>query len=468
MSEYARFPREAWPPLLAGLLWLWQAQGHGLLGFLVAVLPGCLMLGSGVCLLLTPGDRRLVQLAALGGVSGIALVLPAWIALGFGSALLLGLAAAASALAAGAHSVRREPNTEEVPEPIPGPGLSAQVALDEALILTTRFSIPFPRREGFARIRAELGAAEELFETRGWLEKPADYHREPPPPDAPSLVNASSRGIPYEHMSFESGYAPDPEEPGRDRWLDHVSNRRAHAWVLRHRGAERPWLVGIHGYQMGMPLIDLLAFDPAWLHHRLGMNLLLPVLPLHGPRKVHLRSGDGFLTGDVLDTVHAAAQAQWDIRRMLHWVREQSDAPIGVMGFSLGGYNAALLAGLDAQLACALAGIPVTDVARLFYRHGPAVEIGHAEQAAIEEAQMRRVLRVVSPLAIPPRVPKEYRYLFGGVADRLTPPDQVRDLWRFWERPRIEWYQGSHVTFRVHAGVRRLIREALRESGLTL
>ena len=46
------------------------------------------------------------------------------------------------------------------------------------------------------------------------------------------------------------------------------------------------------------------------------------------------------------------------------------------------------------------------------------------------------MLRVASPLALEPRVPRERRYLFGAVADRLVPADQVRDLWRHWERPR--------------------------------
>jgi hypothetical protein len=61
-------------------------------------------------------------------------------------------------------------------------------------------------------------------------------------------------------------------------------------------------------------------------------------------------------------------------------------------------------------------------------------------------------------------VPHERRYLFAAVADRLVPADQVRDLWRHWERPRIEWYQGGHLTFPRHAGVRALVDGALRES----
>ena len=74
---------------------------------------------------------------------------------------------------------------------------------------------------------------------------------------------------------------------------------------------------------------------------------------------------------------------------------------------------------------------------------------------------MDEILRVVSPLALPPRVPRERRYIFAAISDRLVPADQVRDLWRHWERPRIEWYPGAHVTFPRHRAVRELIDEAL-------
>jgi hypothetical protein len=76
------------------------------------------------------------------------------------------------------------------------------------------------------------------------------------------------------------------------------------------------------------------------------------------------------------------------------------------------------------------------------------------------------VTRVISPLALEPLVPKDRRYIYGGVADRLVPPDQVRDLWLHWDRPRIEWYQGGHVSFRLHQRVNRLLEDALRESQL--
>ena len=466
VANSTRFPRQAWVPLLAGLFWLWRAPEHGLTGFLFSVVPGCLLLASGVAMLLWPGDRRICQFAALGGVLGGFFALPAFFVVGFWAGLALVAVSAAGAIAAGAHSVRFEPRVEEVPEPQASIWLSAQVAVDEALLGTMGLSIAMPKPDDHARIEAEVSEAHELFEARGWLEKPADYHDTPPALEKPLLRETRVLKIHYEHLTFESGYEPRPEEPGRERWLSYAPNRVAHAWVVRHRDGPRPWLVCIHGYQMGAPIIDLAAFPPPWLHERRGLNLLVPTLPLHGRRKIGRRSGDGFISGEVLDTIHAEAQAMWDIRRMLCWVRAQGATGVGVMGYSLGGYNAALLASLDDDLACAIPGIPATDFARLYMRHGPMLELRDAEARGVDEDRMREVMRVVSPLALQPKVRHDRRYLFAAVADRLVPADQVRDLWRHWDRPRIEWYQGGHITFRAHPAVVRLIDEGLRESGL--
>jgi hypothetical protein len=218
---------------------------------------------------------------------------------------------------------------------------------------------------------------------------------------------------------------------------------------------------------MGWPLIDLAAFEAARLHRRLGLNLLFPVLPLHGPRKAGRRSGDYFLAGDPIDTLHAEAQAMWDLRRLLSWIRAQGAETIGVSGLSLGGYQTALLASLDDELAGVIAGIPLTDVSRAVWRHGPPLYIRFSESQGVVHEEVAEVLSVVSPLSLAPRVPHERRYLFGAVADRLVPVDQVRDLWLHWDQPRIVWYQGGHVTFRFHAPVRQLLKDAFRESGLT-
>ena len=140
--------------------------------------------------------------------------------------------------------------------------------------------------------------------------------------------------------------------------------------------------------------------------------------------------------------------------------------PRGAVGLSLGGYTAALLASLDEELACVIAGIPLADFTRALFRHGPMLHIAEATRSGVEEGPVRRLTSVVSPLDLTPLVPPERRYIFGATGDRLVPPDQVRDLYEHWDRPAMVWYAGGHLTFRAHADVRRLVRRGLRESGL--
>ena len=70
-----------------------------------------------------------------------------------------------------------------------------------------------------------------------------------------------------------------------------------------------------------------------------GGELTVSVLPLHGPRKAGLLSGERLLSGDTMELVHTGVQAAWNIRRLLAWLRlPDQDAPaVGVLGHSLGG-----------------------------------------------------------------------------------------------------------------------------------
>lgn len=462
-----RWPQEAWVPLLAGLFWLWTAPTHGFAGFLVALLPGVVLLGAGFSMLALAGDRRAAHWTAAGGVLGVLFALPGLFVLGFWTGLLLIAASLAAFVAGGWHSVKLEMPIEGIPETQLTVALAAQVAVDEALAAEMVASTPMPSPASAVKIAGDLNAAAELYAAHGWLEDPESFHVEPPALDAPQITRRTHRSHAYEHLSFESGYEPHAEEPGRERWLGYESNRTAHAWVLRHEGRDRPWLVCIHGYMMGWSLADLGLFDPAVFHEKLGLNMIVPVLPLHGHRSTGRRSGKGFFGADMLNMVHAEAQAMWDMRRCLSWVRAQTAQPVGVYGVSLGGYNAALLASLDAELACVVAGIAVADMPRIVHRMGPPISVRTANQAGLDESRMREVARVVSPLAMQPKVPHAHRHLFAAVGDRIVIPDHQRDLWRHWEEPEIVWYQGGHCTFLAHPAVARMQREAFASAGLT-
>jgi len=347
-------------------------------------------------------------------------------------------------------------------------GRAAKVALDEVALTALLASIRLPTGRDRRRINSEVFAARELYRARGWLDEPVRYHVTPEPLRRAHWGHSNSRSVEFVHLRFDSDYEPHPGEPGRDRWLGYAANRTAHAWVLRHRGRPRPWLVCIHGLGMGYPFTDFAGFRATWLHEQLGLNVVLPVLPLHGPRAIDQRSGAGFISGEHMDTVHAEAQAMWDLRRLLSWVRAQEAPAVGVYGLSLGGYNAALIAALEPELACVIAGVPATCFVQLVQEHAPALLLRDPDLLEVMWEGVQQVLSVVSPLSLSPLVAWERRFLFGGLIDRFVPLSHVQQLWNHWEQPRAVFYEGSHLSFTWEEEVRFLLREALDSSGLAV
>jgi len=348
-----------------------------------------------------------------------------------------------------------------LPAPARSLSLALKVAGDELFFAAEVVSGALAvRAADRRRVAREVEAAHALFLERGWLAQPERFHRTPPP-----LVLASEREVRggrrgYRHLSFASEFEPHVGVPGRARWLRYVPNRTAHAWLLRHDGPPRPWVVCVPGYRMGQPWVDFAGFRARWLHRELGLNVAIAVLPFHGPRRVGRRSGDGYLSGDFLDTLHAQTQAIWDLRRLIGWLRREGAPAIGAYGLSLGSYTVSLLAALEPGLDCAVAGIPAACFVGLARNNVPRGLLALAERTGFPFERIEALLRVVSPLAIRPLLPRERCFIYAGTADRLAPPAQAFDLWEHWGRPRVAWYHGSHVSFFLEPAVPALLREA--------
>ncbi|MEZ4217653.1 MAG: alpha/beta hydrolase family protein [Myxococcota bacterium] len=396
------------------------------------------------------GDlRRLSSLGGLGDGAGVARWLDEW------------------------NRLVAHPGGIDVPIAPPHPLVAAKLVADEAYLLARA---PLVSSLGpavdFVGAEAEIAAALELFARRGWLDDPRSFHRHTagdagsPPPAAPRARREWSAVGRFDHLRFVSGYAPDPDVPGRARWLAQRANREAHAWAVRSASDTRRWLVCIPGWGMGSPSLDLSAFAADALHAAHGLNVLLYVPPLHGPRRAGWRSGDGLFDASPLAFVHASAQAVWELRRLVAWLRAEGAERVGVFGLSLGASFAALLASVEPGLDCVVAGMPATDVAPRYASYCDGVARKTGEAPSDVRARAERLLRVAAPTAVAPLVPRERRYVFAGVVDRVVRPADVLALWRHWERPRIAWYPGGHVSYATEPKVRALLARAWDEAGL--
>ena len=348
--------------------------------------------------------------------------------------------------------------------PVVRPSIAhARDAFHDELVLAGLRILGSADRRAFARVEREVQAALDHYGEAGWLDRPEGFFTPPPPLTEITARTVKTYPHTHERVSFDSGYEPHASAPGRDRWLSYTANNQVHAWLLRH-DEPRPWLVCVHGALMGRPMIDLRLFQAERLHKDFGLNVILPVLPLHGPRRHNLPNSTRFPGEDALDNVHSTAHAVWDIRRLLSWIRSQDpESPIGFSGISLGGYITSLVASIDDGLTCAILGVPAMDLVDLLERHGG---LGRGDVRWPTIALARRLGRMVSPLALTPRVPHEGRFIYAGLADRIVHPrEQVIRLWEHWGRPEISWYPGGHTGFR-SPPVRQFLDQALLRSGL--
>jgi hypothetical protein len=326
-----------------------------------------------------------------------------------------------------------------------------EVGVDECFLAVNALVRQIPDHES---LRAMVDDSARLASALGGIDPP-ELHPAPILPLNPDVRRARVLGMRVERVS----YASECTLPGvlrrRAPWLDAPGCVTAQAVVMRHLGAPRPWVICVHGAGQGRAT-DLIAFRAAHLHRKLGLNVVLPVLPLHGRRLVRGVQMPGF---DLPSNAVAVLQGVHDIRRLITWIRQQDPSHVAVYGVSLGGHTASILAGVEPAVDTVIAGVPVTGLARLLTYHLDRFSGSrrHPLSALMGSEPVIALDRLISPLALPPLIPRERRFIFAGLGDAITTPHHAVDLWEHWERPTLDWYPGGHVghvwSRRVHAFV---------------
>lgn len=358
----------------------------------------------------------------------------------------------------------------EVPAPEASLGMLGEALLDRTFSAATTLMLGVPMPEEVRRQEEEADQLRVLLEEGGFLKDPLSYHRTPPALDDFELTDEATwvgpRRCPYQKLSFASDFEPRPGEPGRERWLAHERNGEATAYVLEHDGPPRPWVVGIHGFGMGTPLVNFVGFPVRMLHEELGLNVIMPVLPLHGPRGSARMSGAEVMGPDYVRMVHLFSQAIWDVRRILQWVRDRGGKKIGLYGISMGGYVSSLVAAIEKDLQALMVSIPMVDFTMSAQDNLPWIMRRYDDDIDMDWETLRAITHVVSPLAVVPKVTKSQRFIFSGIGDRVVRPDQPRALWRHWGKPEIEWFSGGHVLGIFQKGLEPFLRKALAKSDM--
>ena len=107
---------------------------------------------------------------------------------------------------------------------------------------------------------------------------------------------------------------------------------------------------------------------------------------------------------------------------------------------------------------------PVVSLPELFRRHSlpDITRLADAHEVLGQAADDAH--RVVSPLRMNCRVPFERRYIFAGLADRMSTFGEARRLWLHWGRPPLATYPGGHVGFFWSGAVRQFVDDSVTSS----
>jgi hypothetical protein len=182
---------------------------------------------------------------------------------------------------------------------------------------------------------------------------------------------------------------------------------------------------------------------------RAGFSVALVVHPLHFERTPpDAYSGELLVSGDAVLTVEAFRQGVVDLMAAAEWLRDGGRRPLGLFGYSLGGYLAGILAAVRGDWSFVVLGgtgdslvSPILDTPL-----GRNVREDLRACGMAARADLTRAWRIVSPGALRPRVPKQRILLVAGRYDRIMLPVSVRRLWRAWDRPRLVWLRRGHYT----------------------
>jgi len=261
-------------------------------------------------------------------------------------------------------------------------------------------------------------------------------------------------GLESEDLIFQSLH--QPLEPDFQRYY-HQRRRRIQTVYARRiwrlgTAPDRPRLLYIHGYMQPETMLEEVALL-ATMARMLDMEVVQLQPPYHGRRKPRGSRIDGELywTADLVRSIESVRQTILDARALLAWMRSESSAPVGVVGLSLGGALAAALTCVEPGFSFAAPFIAHMDLGALV-ADAPVLGAMRADLARFGWAP-RDVAAFTDRIGwngLRPAIPPERIHLFAADDDRFFRPEVVRQMWKRWGKPRIQWYPGSHMGFLLH------------------
>jgi dienelactone hydrolase len=194
---------------------------------------------------------------------------------------------------------------------------------------------------------------------------------------------------------------------------------------------------------------------------RLGINVSLFALPFHGPR------GHAFPPEwpqqDTAFTIEGFRQAIWDLQIAIRAMREAGASHVGVVGMSLGGYTAALLATVTSDIDFLLSFIPIASIPDVMNDNDLVPGSGDIQRTLYEG--YREQLVPITPVCREPMIEAKRVAIISGAFDRLATVQHGARLAAHFGTEHIQ-FPGAHIVQNRRAHAFREALEGFQEAGV--
>lgn len=268
-------------------------------------------------------------------------------------------------------------------------------------------------------------------------------------PDMKFIKSVLGDGVLQERFTFPSVFrSPHPE------------NNVVHGLANLHaRGRSRAAMIIVHGHAMrNFTMFERYSRPAA----RGGMDVYYLALPYHMQRAPKgTWSGQYSLNADIERTAQAFRQGVQDLRSLITWIQHERNAPIILLGVSLGAFTSLMTAVVDDRPKTVISVLGGGSLAQLIW---DGYQMNHSkrqlEERGITFEQLEQYWSLLGPANWQPKMARDRILLFAGEYDPIVTPANVNRLWRAWDHPAIHWYPAGHASIAIYN--RRVRSEVLR------
>ena len=243
-------------------------------------------------------------------------------------------------------------------------------------------------------------------------------------------------------------------------YRSHRDNQTGLLRTLTLRIKDKPMAILVNGFSSGHHLMERVAW-PMREFHRLGIGVSLFALPFHGPR------GHAFPPEwpqqDTAFTIEGFRQAIWDLQIAIRAMRDAGASHVGVVGMSLGGYTASLLATVTSNVDFVLSYIPICSVPDVMNDNDLVPGAGDIQRTLYEG--YREQLVPITPVCRMPKVEPERVSIISGEFDRLATMTHGRRLAEHFGTELLT-FPGGHIVQNRRAQAFRQSLEGFQKKGV--